>query len=149
MAKSLSFDAGIVEYDVNGAATIRFNPTDAAFIEQFYRALTELDDKQDEFRKKVDAIGEDKEGMFAYAKERDRDMRATIDGMFGEGIADALFPNMNCYSLAGGLPVWMNFMFAVADEIEGAFADEGAKADPRMAEYSAKYDAMMKKYQRR
>lgn len=148
MAKSLSFDTGIVEYDVNGAATIRFNPTDATFIERFYRTLTELDERQDEFRKKVDAIGEDKEGMFAYAKERDRDMREKLDDMFGEGVSDALFGATNCYMLASGLPVWMNFMFAVADEIQAAFADEGEKADPRMRAYGEKYDKLMKKYQR-
>ena len=125
MGKVLSFDTGLVEYDINGAVTVRFNPT-----------------------RKVDEIGEDGAAMFAYAKERDREMRGIIDGLLGEGVADALFANMNCYALADGLPVWINLMFAVADEIQSAYTAEQKKTDPRIAGYNKKYQGMMQKYKR-
>lgn len=146
MAKSLSFDTGVKEYDLNGAVTVRFNPTDAAFSERLYNAFKELDARQDEFQREVDEIGEDGGRMFAYANERDREMRGVIDGLLGEGVADALFPDMNCYALADGLPVWINLMFAVADEIQSAFSEEQKRTDPRVRGYNKRYAAMMKKY---
>lgn len=148
MAKTLSFETGVVEYEVNGAATIRFNPTDAAFVERLYQTFTDLDAKQEEFQAQVDEIGEDGERMFAYAKERDAEMRGIIDGLLGEGVADALFPDMNCYALADGLPVWINLMFAIAEEIEAAYTAEQKKSDPRLRKYDKKYAGMMAKYKK-
>lgn len=148
MAKKLSFDTGVVEYDINGAAKVRFNPTDAAFVEKLYGTFTELEAKQEEFQKRVDDIGDDGEKMFAYADERDREMRGLIDGLLGEGTADALFPNMNCYALADGLPVWINLMFAIAEEVEASYSAEQKKGDPRIKGYNKKYAAMMAKYKK-
>lgn len=146
MAKVLSFDTGLVEYEINGAATVRFNPTDAAFTERLYDTFTSLDKRQDEFKSKVEEIGGDGAAMFEYANERDKEMRGIIDGLLGEGVADALFPDMNCYALADGLPVWINLMFAIADEIQAAYTAEQKKTDPRVAGYNKKYEDMMQKY---
>ena len=148
MGKVLSFETGLVEYEINGAATVRFNPTDAAFTERLYDTFTSLDARQDEFRAKVEEIGEDGAAMFEYANERDKEMRGIIDGLLGDGVADALFPGMNCYALADGLPVWINLMFAIADEIQAAYTAEQKKTDPRVAGYNKKYQGMMQKYKR-
>jgi hypothetical protein len=147
MAKSLSVDTGLVEYDINGVTKAYFNPTDANFVERLWQTFTDLDARQDEFQREIDSIGDDGAKMFAYATERDKEMRGIIDNLLGEGVADALFPNMNCYALAGGLPVWMNLMFAVADEIQDAYTTEQKRTDPRVKSYSKKYNAMLKKYQ--
>lgn len=149
MAKTLSFDTGLVEYEINGAATARFNPTDSNFVERLWKCFTDLESHQDEFQKKVDEIGEDGQRMFAYAKERDAEMRSIIDSLLGEGVADALFPSMNCYALADGLPAWMNLMFSIADEIQSAYDKQGKRADPRINGYSKKYQSMMRKYKRK
>jgi hypothetical protein len=146
MAKSLNFDTGLVEYDINGAATVRFNPTDSEFVERLWKCFTDLEARQGEFQQKVEEIGEDGERMFAYAKERDQEMRGIIDGLLGDGVADALFPDMNCYALADGLPVWINLMFAIADEIQAAYTSQQKRTDPRVSGYSKKYEAMVKKY---
>ena len=148
MGKLLSFETGVVEYDINGAAKVRFNPTDAEFTERLYRAFSALDAKQEGYRERVSEIGDDREGMFEYARERDAEMRAIIDGLLGEGVADALFPDMNCYALADGLPVWVNLMFAIADEIHDAYTTQEKKGDPRVKAYNQKYTKMMSKYKR-
>ena len=145
-AKSLSFDTGVVEYDINGAATVRFNPADVEFTERLYQAFSDLDARQEEFRREVDEIGTDGERLFAYARERDREMRGIIDGLLGEGVADALFPDMNCYALADGLPVWINLMMAVAEEVEGAYTSQQGRGEPRVQAYHKKYEAMLRKY---
>ena len=148
MAKIISFGDGLVEYEINGAATVRFNPTDAAFTERLYRAFSDLDARQDEFQRTVEEIGDDGERMFAYAKERDAEMRGIIDGLLGDGVSDALFGDMNCYALADGLPVWINLMFAVAGEVDSAYDDERSKADPRVREYKARHEELLKKYRK-
>ncbi len=148
MSKALNFDTGIVDYEVNGVTHIRFNPTDVAFTERLYNAFMALDERQDEFEKRVREIGEDKDKMFAYAKERDADMRVIIDDLFGDGVADALFPNMNCYALADGMPIWINFLFAVAVEIRDSFTEEQRKADPRLRKFSDKNEELLAKYRK-
>lgn len=146
MAKSLSVADGLTEYDINGRVTVRFNPTDAEFVKRLYATFTDLDARQDEFREEVDSIGDDGPKMFEYATRRDKEMRGLIDSLLGEGTADGLFPNMNCYALADGLPVWMNLMFALADEVQKAYTSEQKRSDPRVKGYSKKYNAMLAKY---
>lgn len=149
MAKTLKFDTGVVEYNLNGNAKVRFNPTDTAFVERLYKVFDDLAAKQDEFQKRIDGIGEDGAAMFAYASERDAEMRGLIDGLLGEGVSDALFSGMNCYALADGLPVWVNLMFAISEEIEAAYGAEQKKSDPRVRGYNKKYEAMRRKYKGR
>ena len=146
MARTLSFDTGVVEYEINGAATVRFNPTDSDFVDRLYQTFTDLDARQDEFRAHVAEIEGDGDALFAYARDRDHEMRGSIDALLGEGVADALFPDMNCYDMADGLPVWINLMLAIAEEIERAYATEQKRSDPRLRSYNKKYETMLKKY---
>ena len=148
MAKSITFETGVVEYDINGAVTVRFNPTDVNFTERMYESFTALDSRQDEFQKRIDEISDDNAEMFAYAKERDAEMREIIDGLLGQGVSDALFPDMNCYALADGMPVWINLMFAIAEEIHDAFASEQEKADPRLRKFNDKHEELLAKYKK-
>ena len=147
MAKTLNFDDGLVEYEINGVP-VRFNPTDAKFAERLYNSFTMLESRQDEFKKRVEEIGDNSEEMFAYATERDSEMRGIIDGLLGNGVADALFPNMNCYALADGMPVWINLMFAIAEEIESAFSNEQKRSDPRLKQFDKKHQELLAKYKK-
>lgn len=148
MAKTLTFDDGLKEYDINGKVTIRFNPADSKFTERLYDVFMQLEARQDEFQAKIDSIGQDGEQLFAYANERDAEMRGIIDGLFGNGVADALFPDMSCYALADGMPVWINFMLAVAEEIESAFDREQKASDPRVRRLSDKNEELLAKYKK-
>ena len=148
MAKTITFDTGIVEYEINGAATVRFNPTDVNFTERMYNSFAELDERQDEFQQRIDEIGENGEELFAYAKERDREMRGIIDGLLGDGVSDKLFPDMNCYALADGMPIWINLLFAIAEEIHDAFTEEQKKADPRIRKFNDKHEELLAKYKK-
>lgn len=136
MAKTLTFETGLVDYDFNGVYTARFNPTDETFISKLEGAFDSLDGIQETV----------KDSPFEKFAELDRDMRVTIDGLLGDGAADALFPNMNCYAIADGLPVWMNLVLALMDEVSEACEREFGKTDGRMKAHSKKYDAMLAKY---
>lgn len=152
MAKALNFDTGIEEFSLNGAITVRFNPTDSAFVEKMYSTFTALETKQDDYQKRVDEIGGDSEQLFAYSRERDAEMRAIIDDLLGEGVSDAVFVNgddpINCYALAKGLPMWINLMLAIAETVQESFAAQQKQGDPRLKKLSKKYEAMANKYKK-
>lgn len=148
MAKALNFETGVVDYEVNGGSHIRFNPSDIAFAERFYNAFKQLDAKQDGFQAELDAIldNEDKEEFFEFAHKRDAEMRGIVDGVFGDGTADAVFPSMNCYAIADGMPLWINFFFAVAEEIRDASDAQLKASDPRLKQLDAKSQELLAKY---
>lgn len=136
--KELSFETGLVTYSLNGKCEVSFNPTDSNFVERLYAAFEELDKKQEAYKRELEQMS-DKRKVFDCARERDAEMRGMLDGVFGAPVSDALFGEMNVYSVAGGLPVWCNLMLAVMEEIDTAFAREQKATNPRIAKYTAKY----------
>ena len=127
--KELSFDSGLVTYSLNGKCEVSFNPTDSNFVEGYKAQIEKIADKRE---------------IFAFAKERDAEMRGIIDGVFGDAVCDVLFGGMNVYALANGIPVWCNLMLAVMDEIDSSFAREQKATNPKLQKYLNKYQ----KYQR-
>lgn len=137
----LNFALGVKEYivrGVNGEYTLRFNPTDAVFIERLYDAFVALDKKQDAYNEEIKRCGDKKE-VFEIARRRNAEMREIIDGIFGEPICEAIFGNMSLYALADGLHVWTNFMFALMDEADSTYSREQKATNPRLKKYTEKY----------
>lgn len=135
--KELNFDTGLVTYMVNGKCEISFNPADVAFVDRLFKTFDGLAQRQDYAEiEKQEASGAD---LFALAEQRDKYMREQIDSIFGEPVSDSIFGNMSVYALAGGLPLWCNFLMAVVDEIDEAIQEEQRAASPRVDKYMAKY----------
>lgn len=135
--KELNFDTGLVTYMVNGKVEISFNPADVAFVDRLFKTFDGLAQRQDHAEiEKQEANGAD---LFALAEQRDKYMREQIDHIFGEPVSDSIFGNMSVYALAGGLPLWCNFLMAVIDEIDEAIQEEQRAASPRVDKYMAKY----------
>ena len=107
----IRFDTGLVSYDINGKATVCFNPTDSAFVEKLFRTFDTLDQKQEAYKAEINGLADQR----------------------------AIFGGMNVYAIADGLPVWCNLMLAIIDEIDTSFAREQKKTNPRLAKYAAKY----------
>lgn len=141
--RKLSFDSGVVTYTINDKCEVSFNPTDTTFVEKLFNAFDELDKKQDTYKSTIESLANKKE-IFEFAKERDEEMREIIDGLFNVPVCDILFDSMNVYSLAGGLPVWCNFLLALVDEIDETYVKEQKVSNSRIAKYTAKY----RKYQK-
>lgn len=133
----LNFDTGLCTYTLNEKVEVCFNPTDSAFVEKLFNAFDSLDEKQEKF--KTDSENISGKGVFELAKKMDADMREELDGIFGKPVCDDLFGDMNVYAMAGGLPVWCNFMLALMDVTDSKFAEERKKTDSRIAKYTAKY----------
>lgn len=142
--KDLNFDSGLVTYSLNGKCEVSFNPTDSNFVERLYTAFEELDKKQEGYKAQIEKMANKRE-IFDFARERDAEMRAIIDGVLDVPVSDAVFGGMNVYAVANGLPVWCNLMLAIMDEVDSAYAREQKAMNPKIAKYTAKYQKYQKK----
>ena len=139
----LNFDTGLVTYKVNGQREISFNPADVAFVKRLFNTFDSLSKQQD-------AIGGEDQNvdgakLFDLVEQREQKMRADIDDVFGDSVCDKIFGNVSVFALAGGLPLWCNFLMAVIDKIDAAIEDEQKQASPRVAKYMAKYEKYKRK----
>lgn len=137
----LSFANGVQEYTVHGVkgdVIIRFNPTDGAFIQRLYNAFDTLDKKQDKYADEVQKCG-DRVGFSTLPTAATRRCARSFDGLFEEPVCDSIFGSMNLYAMADGLHVWTNFLLALMDETDSAFAREQKATNPRIQKYTAKY----------
>ena len=133
----LNFDTGLVTYKVNGQCEITFNPADVAFVKRLFNTFDGLSKRQDDIDVENGEI--DGTALFDLAEQREKEMRAEIDDIFGDNVCDKIFGKVSVYALAGGLPLWCNFLMAVIDKIDAAIEDEQKLASPRVAKYMAKY----------
>jgi len=123
----LQFDNGVKEFDVNGKATIRFNPLDTAF----FQKVVALFEKCENLTKNSDNTPEGIQIL-------DQKIKSEINAVFGD--ISAIFDGVSSVAIAGGLPVWANFIIAVIDEI-----DETIK---KPIEYSPKVQKYLDKYKK-
>ena len=136
--KSLTFDSGIEEYDLDGKVSVKFNPTDVAFLEKLSDSFASLDLIQEEVKLSQEEITDEKD-VFNLAKNLDQKMRDIINALFGQDVCTPLFGEMNLFASAGGLPVWANLMLAVADEVQNSMQGELKKREARIRKYTDKY----------
>ena len=135
--KNLSFSDGLEEYSLNDRVTVRFNPTDASFLER----LAALFEKLDALQEEVSALQETtpEEEVFPLARSLDARMRRLLDEFFGQPVCEPLFGTMNLFASAGGLPVWANLLLALTEEVESAMQGELTAREARIAKYTDKY----------
>lgn len=133
----IRFDTGVKQYNLNGAVTVSFCPTDMTFIERFYNALESLDKRQEKYRSMIDGISNAE--VFDVAKRFDAECRADINAIFGTDICTPLFGTTSITAIADGLPLWTNLMLALLDELDGTFAEEQKRTNPRLQKYTEKY----------
>ena len=66
-------------------------------------------------------------------------MREIIDGVFGQPVCAPLFGGVSVYAIAGGAPLWMNFILAIIDELDDGVKREKAFHSEKLAKYTQKY----------
>ena len=133
----IKFETGLKTFDINGAYAVTFAPTDLAFIERVYTALDNMDKKQEGYKEQADKAADNE--VFVLARKMDSEAREEINAIFGEDVCSAVFGSLNVFTVADGFPVWANFLLAIIDQRDGAFAEEKKKTNPRIAKYTAKY----------
>lgn len=142
MAK-LQFDTGVREYEINDACTVRFNPCDPVFTERLFRIFDKLGKMQEDGERENAGI-HDGAKLFELIRERDKEMRADIDSIFGEPVCEKIFDGIGVYALADGLPLWANFLMAIIDEVDSSIVAEQQKGSPRIDYYMKKYGKYVK-----
>lgn len=127
--KSLNFDSGVKEYEINGDPNrvLRINPSDFGIIERINKAKDALDELH---------ITPDIDGMV----ELDKVVRAQIDEIFGTGSADVIFGETNSASFAGGQPVFLNFLDSIIPEIERVVGEERKKSAAKIQKYTSQVE---------
>ena len=138
MNNTLNFETGLATFTVNGKAEVSFNPTDSNFVSRLFDTFDGLAKKQ-EARKSEGSQLSDPVEVFELARQRDQEMRDMIDSVFEKPVSDDIFGGMSAYALAGGLPLWCNFLMVVIDKIDAAVVQEKKLTNPRIAKYMAKY----------
>ena len=111
-------------------------------------ALYGLFDLFEKLEKQQSEQPQNPENAFAYAAQRDRELRSQIDALFEEPVCEKIFGRTNVLSPAGGLPVAMNFLLALIDEVDAAAEKEtkpSAKVDAYIRKYEQKYGKYMRK----
>ena len=137
----LNFQTGKKTYTVNEGCEISFDPTDIRFVNGLFDLFEKLEKQQSE-------QPQNPENAFAYAAQRDRELRAQIDALFEEPVCEKIFGRTNVLSPAGGLPVAMNFLLALIDEVDAAAENEtkpSAKVDAYIRKYEQKYGKYVRK----
>lgn len=139
--KELNFETGLVTYNINGAAQVTFNPTDANFVERLFNTFNSLDEKQEAYKAEAERIRESEEAkeVFELARRCDTEMRAMIDEAFGYPLSEPLFGSMNTYAMADGLPVWANLILTVISEVDTSLTKEQEATNPRFQKYMKKW----------
>ena len=135
---ALNFETGRKTYTVNGNCEISFDPADINFVNRFMGLMERMEKQQSEPAKEVDDV-------FAEFARRDKEMRAEIDEVFGEPVCDKVFGRTNVFSPAGGLPLCVNFLLTIVDEIDAA-SEQETKPSEKLTAYIQKYE---KKYGKR
>lgn len=107
---NLSFEVGkYKEYQLNGGETIRVNVSDVGIVDRLKGCM----DKADKMKEKY---GEDLTAE--NLGELDREMRNMIDDMLQcPGACDKAFGSTNCFSIAGGKPIFANFLEVLLEQL--------------------------------
>ena len=142
--KELQFETGLETYKVNDSCEISFNPGDISFVKKLFDLFDDLSKEQETKEKQVSDDVDPKE-LFKLTEQWDTEMRAKIDCLFGDGVCAALFQNTSVYAIAGGFPIWANFIMAIVDEIDTSLVVEEQKGRDRIDKYMKKYKKYMKK----
>lgn len=140
--KNLNFEVGTFkEYQLNGKDTIRVNVSDPGIVNRFKKCEEEIDKIRAE-------LGDDltEENL----EPIDKRLRAMVDGIINcPGACDKAFGDTHCLALAGGQPIIINFVQALAAQIADDMKEvlgKTAKATVTDEDYNPLINERTKKY---
>ena len=112
--RELNFDSGIVEYRVNGKATLSFNRSDPNLYNRMQDLSSKLAAIDSDLKKEKDAA-DDGLALMKILSAYDKRIKAELSFVFGEqNDFDAIFEGQNVMSIAGnGQLLITNFLDAI------------------------------------
>ena len=136
---NLSFEVGkYKEYQLNGGETIRVNVSDVGIVDRLKGCM----DKADKMKEKY---GEDLTAE--NLGELDREMRNMIDDMLQcPGACDKAFGSTNCFSIAGGKPIFANFLEVLLEQLAKDIRSTITAENVKLSEVSELNNERTQKY---
>ncbi len=131
--RNLNIDKGIKEYSINGdtGKILRVNTSDIGIIARFEKTESELMKIADKYSSVEENI------TINTLTELDEEVKKQIDYIFGDGASNIIFGDTNCVSLAGGQPIFMNFLDAILPTIKSDIIDEQKKSKKKISKYTS------------
>lgn len=135
--KELKFENGVQSYTVNGVENaFTANLTEGGFIERLCNAVAELQKMHESLNVREDAGVSD---MLTMISDYDKNVRATIDGVFGIGTSEKVFGAQSTFAFGAHSPVWLNFLVSVMEEADHQFSEETKTVNPKLKRFINKY----------
>lgn len=131
--KNLNVNIGVKEYSVNGDTSriLRVNTTDINILTRLDKAETELM----KIASQYENIGE--EITVEVITDLDTKVREQVDYIFDGKVSDIIFGNTNCISVAGGQPIFMNFLDVILPVIKSDIVEEQEKSEKKISKYTS------------
>lgn len=132
--ESLKFESPYKEYSINGdeSRILRINTSDMNIITRMNKAEKELQKIADKCNS---ATADNAIETLSYL---DNEVRKQINYVFDGDVSDIIFGNTNCISLAGGKPIFENFLEAVLPIIKEDISTEQKKIERKVSKYTSK-----------
>lgn len=134
---NLNFDVGYKEYSINGdeSRILRIKMTDYAIFDRFTKAMKQIDKIAKEYENSTANTFDEANNLFVSV---DRKIRKQIDFIFDGDVSDIIFGNTNCISIAGGKPVFQNFLEVILPSIKKDIGVEQQKIAEKVHKYTSK-----------
>ncbi len=135
MAEILKFNDGFKEFAVNGdeSRIVRFNPCDFGILERISVSQKRLEELEKKYK---DAEASDTDELGKIAAECDREIREEINTVFSNDVCTPAFGTASCLSLAGGQPLYANFIDALLPIVKSSIDKETKQSKKRIAKYT-------------
>lgn len=143
---TLNYTAGKREYTLPNDTVIHFDPCDSEFANKVIVAFRNCNKVQNSFPEKTFM---DLDEQLAFIQKMNEDIREEIDRAFGEGVCEKACCGSGPISISDGLPVWMNFLMAVIDEIDANMPEGEKRSRARVQQYMDKYNTKYARYMKK
>lgn len=117
--------------------TVNFNPVDQEFAEELYALVYRIGEIHNA-KNKERASETDILKKFEINRAEDKELRAAVDAVFGEGFSNDVF-KVRLFAVSDGLTVVENFLFALLDELDESTTSNIAKRNAKIQKYTEKY----------
>lgn len=131
--QKLVFDRGYKEYQIGDDenAVIRINTADVGILARLNEAVKNIEQIQKKYEnaENTDAI--------QLITECDKDIREQINYIFGSDVCTVAFGEINCLSLAGGKPIFENFLEVLIPVMQADFESAQKISDEKVGKYTS------------
>ena len=136
--ESLHFDVGYKEYAINDDenSIIRINTKDYGTVARIKKMDRDARALMTEYNKIIKDQGDER--IIDTVNELDDKIRSIINETFQSDVCTAAFGGVNCISISGSQPIFMNFLDALVPKILEDIKAEQVKAEKRIKSYAAK-----------